>query len=151
MTPRDHCILLVEDDADDAMLIQRAMSKADLTAPIHRVEDGEAACNYLAGHGRYADRAKHPLPTLILLDIKLPRRSGLEVLRWVRASPALAKVVIVMLTSSREHKDIDEAYACGANSYLVKPISPAGMQDLIKTLGLYWLSHNEPPPPPATA
>ena len=143
---KDHSILLVEDDADDALLIERAIRKSNLVAPVYRVEDGEAACDYLAGHGKYADRSKHPLPTLVLLDIKLPKRSGLEVLRWVRSKPALARLVVVMLTSSRELKDVDEAYAQGANSYLVKPISPGEMQDLIKVLGLYWLRHNEPPP-----
>ena len=146
---RDHCILLVEDSADDAMLIERALRKANVTTPVHRVEDGEAACNYLAGRGDYADRARHPLPTLVLLDIKLPKRSGLEVLRWMRSIPALAQMVVVMLTSSKEHRDIEEAYAEGANSYVVKPISPMEMRDLIKSLGQYWLSHNEPPPAPA--
>jgi len=146
---QDHCILLVEDNADDAMLIERAIRKANLTTPVHRVEDGEAACNYLMGAGPYAERAQHPLPTLVLLDLKLPKRSGLEVLRWVRSTPALAKLVIVMLTSSKEHRDIEEAYALGVNSYLVKPISPAEMLDLAKALGLYWLTHNEPPPAPA--
>lgn len=142
---REHCILLVEDNTDDALLIERAIRKANLKAPVHRVEDGEAACDYLAGTGRYADRTAHPLPTLVLLDIKLPKRSGLEVLRWLRSEPSLGRLVVVMLTSSQEHKDIDEAYARGANSYLVKPISPTEMLDLVKALGLYWLTHNEPP------
>jgi len=144
---RDHSILLVEDSPDDAMLIERAIREANIPAPVQRVEDGEAACDYLAGHGEYADRGKYPLPTLMLLDIKLPKRSGLEVLRWARREANLPRLVIVMLTSSREHRDIEEAYAQGANSYLVKPIAPGAMQDLVKTLGLYWLTHNEPPPP----
>ena len=143
---RDHCILLVEDNGDDATLIERAIRKANVAAPVHRVEDGEAACNYLLGAGVYADRVKHPLPTVMLLDLKLPKRSGLEVLRWVRSTPALAKLVIVMLTSSKEHRDVEEAYALGVNSYLVKPISPSEMLDLARSLGLYWLTHNEPPP-----
>lgn len=145
---RDHCILLVEDSVDDAMLIERAVRKANFTVPIHRVEDGEAACDYLAGHGVYADRIRHPLPSLILLDVKLPKRSGFEVLRWVRGVPALASLIIVMLTSSKEPRDIEAAYAHGANSYLVKPIAPVEMQDLIRALGVYWLNCNEPPPAP---
>ena len=142
---RDHCILLVEDNPDDAMLIERAIRKANLSAPLYKVEDGQAAVDYLSGTGVYADRVQHPLPTLILLDIKLPKRSGLEVLQWIRSVPQLARLVVVMLTSSREHKDIDQAYARGANSYLVKPIGPTQMLDLVKTLGLYWLRYNEPP------
>ena len=145
---RDHCILLVEDNADDALFIERAMRKAHFTTPVHRVEDGAAACDYLGGKGIYADRVRHPLPTIVLLDIKLPKRSGLEVLRWVRGVPALAQLIVIMLTSSNEHRDIEEAYAQGANSYLVKPISPVEMLDLVKTLGLYWLRYNEPPPAP---
>lgn len=146
---RDHCILLVEDNPDDAMLIERAIRKANLAAPLYKVEDGQAAVDYLSGTGVYADRTQHPLPTLILLDIKLPKRSGLEVLQWIRSVPQLARLVVVMLTSSREHKDIDQAYAHSANSYLVKPIGPTQMLDLVKTLGLYWLSYNEPPAAPA--
>jgi CheY-like chemotaxis protein len=145
---RDNRILLVEDDPDDALLIERALRKANLATPVHRVEDGEAACDYLAGNGMYEDRGRYPVPTLVLLDIKLPKRSGLEVLQWIRSVPALASLIVVMLTSSREPRDIDEAYAHGANSFLVKPISPAEMQELIRSLGLYWLRHNEPPPPP---
>lgn len=143
---RNHSILLVEDSTADAMLIERALRKANITAAVHRVEDGEAACNYLAGSGAYADRTRHPLPTLVLLDNRLPKRSGLEVLRWMRSVPALARLIVVMLTSSREHRDIEEAYACGVNSYVVKPISPVEMRELIESLGQYWLSHNEPPP-----
>jgi CheY-like chemotaxis protein len=143
---RDHYILLVEDSDDDAMLIERAIRKANLFTPVHRVEDGEAACHYLAGRGVYADRAQYPMPTLVLLDIKLPKLSGLEVLSWIRRQPELAQLVIVMLTSSKERKDIEVAYASGTNSYLVKPIAPVELQELIKSLGSYWLTHNEPPP-----
>lgn len=86
-------------------------------------------------------------PTLVLLDIKLPRRSGLEVLKWLREVPALRRLIVVMLTSSREPRDIAEAYDLGANSYLVKPISPRELQELIKALGTYWLCCNDPPLP----
>lgn len=145
MIVRDHCILLVEDNADDAMLIERALRKGNFNAALHRVEDGQAACEYLEGTGAYADRARHPLPTLVLLDIKLPRRSGLEVLKWLRSVPALRRLIVVMLTSSRESRDVAEAYEHGANSFLVKPISPQELQELIAAMGAYWLRFNEPP------
>jgi CheY-like chemotaxis protein len=143
---QDHRILLVEDNPDDVVLIERAIRKADIAAPVSTADDGQTAIDYLSGRGIYADREKFPVPSLVLLDIKLPRRTGLEVLHWVRQHSAFKKLVIVMLTSSREVRDVDEAYALGANSYLVKPIAPLEMQQMIKTLGTYWLSFNEPPP-----
>jgi CheY-like chemotaxis protein len=142
---RDHHILLVEDDADDALLIERAIRKSDGAVPIHRVADGQAACDYLSGTGPYADRSAHPLPTVVLLDIKLPKRSGLEVLKWIRGTPGLDRLVVVMMTSSKEPRDVDEAYANRVNSYLVKPIAPADMQAVMRTLCAYWLHCNEPP------
>jgi CheY-like chemotaxis protein len=143
---RDHHILLVEDDSDDALLIERAIRKSNPTVPIRRVPDGQAACDYLAGTGPYADRGAHPLPTVVLLDIKLPKRSGLEVLKWIRSTSGLDRLVVVMMTSSKEPRDIDEAYASRVNSYLVKPIAPAEMQEMVRAMCGYWLSCNEPPP-----
>ncbi len=145
MMVRDHCILLVEDNADDALLIERALRKANFSTALHRVDDGQAACDYLEGAGVYSDRARHPVPTLVLLDIKLPKRSGLEVLKWLRSVPAWRNLIVVMLTSSREARDVAEAYQLGANSYLVKPIAPGELQELIKAMGTYWLRFNEPP------
>ncbi len=145
MIVRDHCILLVEDNADDALLIERALRKGKFSAALHRVDDGQEACDYLEGAGAYADRALHPLPTLVLLDIKLPKRSGLEVLKWLRSIPAWRNLIVVMLTSSREARDVAEAYELGANSYLVKPIAPQELQELMNAMGAYWLRFNEPP------
>lgn len=142
----DKPILLVEDDPDDQILIRRAFTKAHLSNPLALVKDGDEAVAYLAGTGGYADRQTHPLPVLILLDLKLPRRSGLEVLRWLRSQAgALGRTPVAVLTSSRQGEDVDRAYDFGANSYLVKPVDLDGLLNLVRTAGLYWTVLNEPP------
>ena len=128
-------VLLVEDNRDDALLMGRAFRKAGLAAPAH-VEDGEAAVAYLAQAAASGDRAPGPLPGLVLLDLKLPRKSGLEVLEWLRAQDALRRLPVVVLTSSREAPDIRRAYDLGANSYLVKPVGFEALRQLVETLGL---------------
>jgi CheY-like chemotaxis protein len=138
-------ILLVEDDANDVILIRRAFAKAEIKNPVYTVEDGDAAVAYLAGEGTYADRDDHPLPGVVLLDLKLPRRSGLEVLEWVRQSPTLRRLPIVVLTSSRESADVNRAYDLGANSYLVKPVGFDALTDLVRILQGYWVGWNEQP------
>jgi CheY-like chemotaxis protein len=143
---REHCVLVVEDSGDDVLFIRRALKKTGITCPVQVVGDGERALEYLEGRGAHADRDANPVPTLVLLDLKLPRRSGFEVLQAVRANPVLGKVIVVVLTSSRETADIEKAYALGANSYLVKPISPDAMSELVQALSLYWLVRNEPAP-----
>src|SRR6478672_12672813 len=115
-------ILLVEDDSNDVLLIQRAFRKASLSNPLQIVEDGEAAILYLKGEESFADRDRYPLPRLILLDLKLPRKSGFEVLVWLRQQPKFYGLPVVVLTSSKEKNDIQQAYLLGANSYLVKPV-----------------------------
>ena len=141
----EHVILVVEDSADDVLFLERAIAKAGITARHQFVTDGDAAVRYLAGNGEFTDRVKHPLPTLVLLDLKLPRRSGLEVLQWLRQQEHTRSTIVVVLTSSQEDGDIARAYAAGANSYLVKPISPQKMNELVNALGLYWLQLNRPP------
>jgi len=143
--PQTKPILIVEDNPDDQLLLRRAFAKAHLANPLHLVGDGDAAVAYLSGEGAYADRAAHPLPALILLDIKLPKRSGLEVLAWMRDQPPLSRTPVVMLTSSRESEDINRAYDLGANSYLVKPVEFEGLMEMVKQLGVYWTIMNEPP------
>lgn len=138
-------ILLVEDNTDDVFLIQRAFRTANLANPIRVIGDGEEAIAYLGGQGRYTDRARYPLPVLLLLDLKLPRRSGLEVLEWRLTQPGLRRLPTVVLTSSRENVDVNRAYDLGANSYLVKPVAFEALMDIVKTLNLYWLILNEPP------
>ena len=147
MTGNGHAILIVEDDPNDVLLIQRALKKANVTGPQQVVGDGDKAVAYLAGHGPYADRTQYPLPVMVLLDLKLPRRSGLEVLEWLRQQPGLKRLPVVMLTASREGKDINRAYDLGANSYLVKPVDLDPLVDMMKHVGVYWLALNEKPDP----
>lgn len=137
-------ILLVEDNPDDVLLIQRAFRKANMPSLI-QVSDGDEAVLYLSGEQPYNDREQYPLPVLILLDLKLPRRSGLEVLQWLRQQPGLKRLLVVVLTSSKESIDINCAYDLGANSYLVKPVAFNDLLDLVKTLNLYWLISSEKP------
>ncbi len=142
----DKPILLVEDDLDDQLLIRRAFTKARLGNPLALVKDGDEAVAYLSGDGAFADRQANPLPVLILLDLKLPRRSGLEVLRWLRSQAgALGRTPVAVLTSSRQSEDVDQAYDFGANSYLVKPVDLDGLLNLVRTAGLYWTVLNEAP------
>lgn len=132
---------MVEDDPNDAFLIQRALRHAGLPAAAH-VSDGEAAVEYLRGTDKFADRV---LPRVLLLDLKLPRLSGLEVLRWLRSEPGLETLPVVMLTSSAQQADIATAYALHANSYLVKPVDANALREMIRSLGTYWLQLNQSP------
>jgi len=145
MTAADATVLLVEDKSTDVLLIRRAFDKARLVNPIQVLGDGDAAVAYLSGEGPYANRATYPMPILLLLDLKLPRRSGLEVVEWMRAQPTLKRLPVVMLTSSREDRDVNKAYDRGVNSYLVKPVEFDGLIEMLKTVNLYWLLLNEPP------
>jgi CheY-like chemotaxis protein len=138
-------ILLVEDDPNDVALIQRAFDNARVANPLCVVGDGEQALGYLRGAGRFADRKAHPLPIMLLLDLKLPRTSGLEVLAWVRSQPDLKRLPVVVLTSSRQSTDINQAYDLGVNSYLVKPVDFASLVEMVRAVDLYWLLLNEKP------
>jgi CheY-like chemotaxis protein len=141
-------ILLVEDNEDDAFLLTRALRTAEVDNPVHVVTDGEQAVDYLKGTGRFADRTQHPLPGLVLLDLKLPRISGFEVLQWIQNETALPELVVVVLSSSGEKRDINMAYRFGARSYVVKPPTQASFVDLAKGLKLYWLQLNQAPSSP---
>jgi CheY-like chemotaxis protein len=143
--PKEYPILLVEDSEDDQLLIRRAFAKAKLANPLHVVDDGDKAVAYLAGEGPYADRAAHPLPTIILLDLKLPRRSGHEVLEWLRARPDLRRIPVVILTSSTESADVRRAYDLGANSYLVKPVEFDDLREMLSKINIYWIDLNVKP------
>jgi CheY-like chemotaxis protein len=114
-------VLYAEDDENDAFFMRRAFGKAGWAHVLHRVSDGQAAINYLAGHGPYTDRTRHPLPWLVLLDIKMPLLTGFEVLRWVRSHRTLDELPVVMVTSSNQDRDLQEAINTGANGYLLKP------------------------------
>lgn len=127
-------ILLVDDNPDDVLLIKRAFARAGLTHPIFSVPSGTEAIAYLSGERPYEDRTEHPLPNLILLDIKMPVTDGFEVLRWIRRQPELGRVSTVMLTSSDEIRDVNLAYQLGANSFLVKPLDFWNAADLSRSI-----------------
>lgn len=145
MNTTTHTILLVEDDPNDVILIQRAFKKANTMDSIQVVTDGEQAVAYLAGNEPYTDREYYPLPEFVLLDLKLPRKPGLEVLEWLRQQPGLKRLPVVALTSSKLTADINKAYELGINSYLVKPMAFDDLLKMIKALKLYWLTFNEMP------
>jgi len=139
----DATILLVEDNTDDAELFAYAFDKLAIPNPLVIVSDGDAAVDYLGGTGAYGDRLRHPLPALILLDLKLPRRSGFEVLRFLRGQDATRHTPVVVLTSSNQPEDIRRAYDGGANSYLVKPVGRDSLMAMVRALELYWMNLNE--------
>jgi CheY-like chemotaxis protein len=142
----DRLVLLVEDDPADVRLIQRAFGKLQTNVIMKRVTNGDDAVAYLSGEGPFENRAAYPLPTIVLLDIKLPRRSGFEVLDWLRRQNSpLRRMPVVMLTSSKHSADVNRAYDLGANSYLAKPETPAGLDDLASQFQTYWLNLNEEP------
>jgi CheY-like chemotaxis protein len=138
-------ILLVEDNEDHAELVIRSMRDQQVANVIHHVPDGEKALDYLFGRGTYADSASHPRPNLVLLDLRLPRVDGLEVLRTIKTTPELLRIPVVILTSSEAESDIVRSYDCHANSYLVKPLDFKTFTRLMKDLGFYWLGWNAHP------
>lgn len=138
-------VLLVEDDTNDILFIQRAFRQADIAALIQIVQDGDAAVDYLLGAKEYANRDRYPLPTLILLDLKLPRRSGVEVLEWIKQQPVIRRIPVIILTSSRESMDVDRSYDLGVSSYLVKPVNFNALSQMFVALNAYWLKLNEYP------
>jgi CheY-like chemotaxis protein len=140
----NNIILHVEDDPNDVMLVEMAFRKAKTGSRLVAVNDGEQAVGYLGGEGEYGDRAACPFPGLVLLDLKLPRKSGLEVLAWVRAhsEPWIKRLPVVMLSSSNQASDVDRAYDLGANSFLMKPGDLKMLIDLALLIHRYWLDLN---------
>ncbi len=138
-------ILLVEDNADHAELIRRSFSANQVANRLNTVTDGQAALDYLFRQGRYTDPAANPRPDVILLDLRLPKVDGLEVLRQIKADEGLRNIPVVILTSSAADRDLTQAYARHANSYLVKPVSFKQFTELMADLGYYWLGWNRYP------
>lgn len=139
-------ILLVEDDPNDVDLTLYAFRKNNLTNEIQVVRDGAEALDYLFCRGQYSDRKMEDKPRVILLDLKLPKVDGLEVLRQIKSDPVLKVIPVVVLTSSKEEKDLVESYHYGVNSYIHKPVDFDEFVEAVAQLGLYWLLLNEPPP-----
>ncbi len=137
-------VLVVEDNDDDLMLMKMACQRTGIPHSLQVVTDGDTAVDYMAGAGPYADRLAHPLPDLIFLDIRLPKRDGHEVLEWIRARPEFKLLPVVMLTNSAHPEDVDRAYKLGVTSYLRKIASPAEFGQAVRVILKYWLELNIP-------
>jgi two-component system response regulator len=146
-TVEERIILMVEDNPDDEELTLRSFKKSNLLNEVVVVHDGAEALDYLFGSGAYGGRDKRVMPQVVLLDLKLPKVSGLEVLRRLRADERTALLPVVILTSSDAERDIIDSYRLGANSYVRKPVDFAQFSEAVSQLGLYWLILNQPPPP----
>lgn len=131
-------ILVVEDDENDAMFLERAFAKAGITNPIRRVENGEEAVAYLKGEGRFSDREKHAFPRVIVTDLKMPQMDGLQLLRWLQENPKYRVVPTIVFTSSTSQSDVNDAFDRGAGAYIVKPVDVRELERIAKTIADYW-------------
>jgi len=139
-------ILLVEDNPSDVKLTKRALEQNQITNKLIVAEDGREALDYLFATGQYTGRNTHDLPSVILLDLKLPKIDGLEVLKVIRANEHTRRIPVVILTSSIQEQDLIDSYNLGANSYIRKPVDFHLFTETVRNLGMYWLLLNEPPP-----
>ena len=138
-------ILTADDDENDVLLLKMAFTKAGLADQLQRVKDGAEAIHYLQGDGIYADRESFPFPSLLLLDLKMPYKNGFDVLTWIRAHPVVKHLIVAVLTASKDEADIRRAYDLFTNSYLVKPTTIEGLEELAKKVKGYWLELNSNP------
>jgi CheY-like chemotaxis protein len=145
MSYSDVEILFVEDSLDDAMLTMRALKKSGFANKVHHVKDGAEALDFIYCREAYAERNAKEHPKLILLDLKMPKMSGMEVLEKIKSDPDFKSIPIVILTSSKEDPDIQKCYALGANSYITKPVESDDFFHVIKEIGLYWMILNQVP------
>jgi CheY-like chemotaxis protein len=136
-------ILHVEDDPNDALLVQLAFRKLDLSAQLRAVDDGDKAMAYLSNQPPFADKGQWPRPGFVLLDIKLPGGSGFDVLAWIRARPELRYLPVAILSSSTQPEDIRKAYDTGANSFIQKPSSLEGIMEMVRTAHAFWAGYNQ--------
>lgn len=143
-------ILLIDDSLSDVTLALHAFKKFHVANHVHVLRDGAAAIEYFFGTDDTPPPVSNVIPKVILLDLKLPLVSGLEILRRLKADPRTQSIPVVMLTSSREERDISECYQLGVNSYIVKPVDFAQFTEAMRMLGMYWVLHNQPPLPPGT-
>lgn len=139
MSLTEYTILLAEDQDDDVFMVERAFDKLSVLNPLQVVKDGEEAREYLAGDGPFADRSRYPFPCLVLLDLNLPKRTGLEVLEWLNGQPALKRTPVVVLTGSKDNADIIRAYTLGARAYLVKPVGLVDLFEMVKPVRMHWM------------
>jgi CheY-like chemotaxis protein len=135
-------ILVADDDDNDVLLLKMAFGKFHLEDKLRRVKDGLEAIQYLKGEGQYSDRERYPFPRLLLLDLKMPYKNGFDVLEWIRAQPGIKFLIVAVLTASKDTADVARAYDLCANSYLVKPVTMAGLEQLSQAIKEYWLDLN---------
>ncbi len=141
----ENIILIIEDNPDDIFFIKRALLRAGVENPVYFLKNGEEAINYLSGKGKYGNRKEYPLPVIMLIDLKLPRVSGFELLRWIRSmEDPISLIPVVVFTTSSQPSDINKAYELGANSYIVKPFSMEALTGVFKRVELYWVTMNRP-------
>lgn len=140
MSKSNDLVLLIEDDPNDILLFEKAISRCHFDIDLVIMRDGEKAIAYLAGNEQAEN---HPIPDLVLLDLKLPRKSGFEVLEWIKKHPNMQATPVVILSSSKQTQDLQMAYQMGANSYLVKPTGFSELNKLVEDLGSYWFQHNQ--------
>jgi DNA-binding response OmpR family regulator len=138
-------ILLVEDSEDDVFFMKRALKHAGIANPVQVVSDGQAALDYLAGQNGFSDRDQFPVPSLVLLDLRLPLVPGMEVLKWIRSESQLTGLPVIVLTSSKHDMDVASAYSLGANAFLVKPSDSKELVSMVKAIGDFWLIYNHAP------
>ncbi len=131
-------VLLVEDDLNDIFLVKRAFKIAQIHNPLQIVTDGQEAISYLRGVDKYGDRQTYPLPKLLVMDIRMPRKSGFDVLEFVKGSPTLRRIPVVIVSSSEDPADINRAYESGANAYMVKPVDFREVEHLFQSITTYW-------------
>jgi CheY-like chemotaxis protein len=137
--------LVAEDDENDVFFLQRAFQQAKIENPLHVVGDGQEAIDYLSGEGKFSDRSLYPLPHLFILDLKMPRKTGLDVLAWLQEQPEMRCLPVLVLSSSAQRTDIERAYMLGANGFVVKPASLETRVELAKLIGAFWLEFNVGP------
>jgi CheY-like chemotaxis protein len=142
---QQRCILYAEDDVNDVFLLHHAFHEARIQETLRVVNDGQAAIDYLSGAGPYTDRTRFPFPMMVLLDLQLPLRTGLEVLQWIRSVSSLRRLVVIMFTSSRHPSDITRAYDLGVNSFISKPVSVGDRVEFARELKEWWLARNQVP------
>jgi CheY-like chemotaxis protein len=142
---KERCVLMAEDDENDIAFLQRAFKQAEIHNALQVVQDGQAAIDYLSGAGTFSDRGRYPLPGLLLLDLKMPRKTGMEVLEWIRARETLRSLPIIVFSSSVYPADIETAYRKGANAFVTKPSGAPERTELARMIKGFWLTFNQLP------
>ncbi len=142
---RGRAILLADDDENDVMFLQRAFAQAEIANPLQVVHDGQAAIDYLAGIDGFADRTQFPLPCLVLLDLKMPKKTGMEALQWMRGQPNYRSIPVIMFSSSVHPAEIETAYQSGANAFVTKPSGAPERTELARLIKGFWLHFNQVP------